>query len=61
MDVSGNQINKIPEKGILKKSYGIPIGGEKEKWADDNSQSDNNDVMSQCEQNNADGECQVRN
>ncbi|KAF2368825.1 EGF-like domain extracellular [Trinorchestia longiramus] len=58
MDVSGNSIGKIPEKGILKKSYGLLTPGEKEKWSEE-SQSDNNDVLSQCDQNQGDTECQV--
>ncbi|KAA0202340.1 hypothetical protein HAZT_HAZT001449 [Hyalella azteca] len=58
LDVSGNSIGKIPEKGILKKSYGLLTPGEKEKWSEE-SQSDNNDVLSQCDQNQGDAECQV--
>lgn len=58
LDVSGNQIGKIPEKGILKKPFGLLTPGEKEKWSEE-SQSDNNDVLSQCDQNQGDAECQV--
>ena len=58
MNLSGNIIGKIPEKGILKKPYGLLTPGEKEKWSEE-SQSDNNDVLSQCEPQQGDPECQV--
>lgn len=42
-------VNKVPEKGILKKhGYGIVLGDGKDKW---DSQSDNADVMSQSDSN----------
>ncbi|XP_071515149.1 disintegrin and metalloproteinase domain-containing protein unc-71 isoform X3 [Panulirus ornatus] len=57
IELPPNNLSKIPEKGILKKSYGLLTPAEKEKWGEE-SQSDNNDVLSQSD-NNADPECQV--
>ncbi|KAK4293306.1 hypothetical protein Pmani_033983, partial [Petrolisthes manimaculis] len=57
IELTSNNLSKIPEKGILKKSYGLLTSAEKEKWGEE-SQSDNNDVLSQSD-NNADPECQV--
>lgn len=57
IELPPNNLSKIPEKGILKKPFGLLTPGEKEKWAEE-SQSDNNDVLSQSD-NNADPECQV--
>ncbi|XP_069167754.1 disintegrin and metalloproteinase domain-containing protein 23 isoform X6 [Procambarus clarkii] len=57
IELPSNNLSKIPEKGILKKSYGLLTPAEKEKWGEE-SQSDNNDVLSQSD-NNADPECQV--
>ncbi|XP_066955424.1 uncharacterized protein [Macrobrachium rosenbergii] len=57
IELPPNNLSKIPEKGILKKSYGLLTPAEKEKWGEE-SQSDNNDALSQSD-NNADPECQV--
>lgn len=57
IELPSNNLSKIPEKGILKKSYGLLTPAEKEKWGEE-SQSDNNDVLSQSD-NNVDAECQV--
>ena len=58
IELPPNNLSKIPEKGILKKPFGLlSSSGDKEKWAEE-SQSDNNDVLSQSD-NNADPECQV--
>ncbi|XP_045138009.1 disintegrin and metalloproteinase domain-containing protein 23-like isoform X4 [Portunus trituberculatus] len=57
IELPSNNLSKIPEKGILKKSYGLLTPAEKEKWGEE-SQSDNNDVLSQSD-NNVDTECQV--
>ncbi|CAL4063957.1 unnamed protein product, partial [Meganyctiphanes norvegica] len=56
IELPPNNLSKLPEKGILKKFHGL-TPAEKEKWSEE-SQSDNNDVMSQSD-NNADPECQV--
>lgn len=53
IDLAPNNLAKLPEKGILKKhgGYGIVMPDScKEKWADD-SQSDNQDAMSQSDNN----------
>lgn len=55
IELPPNNLSKIPEKGILKKSFGLLTPSEKENWADD-SHSDNNDVISD---NNGENECQV--
>ncbi|XP_042884522.1 disintegrin and metalloproteinase domain-containing protein unc-71-like [Penaeus japonicus] len=57
IELPPNNLSKIPEKGILKKSYGLLTPAEKEKWGEE-SQSDNNDVLSQSD-NNADPDSQV--
>lgn len=53
IDLPPNNLSKLPEKGILKKP--CPYGGEscmKEKWASEgDSQSDNQEIMSQSDNN----------
>lgn len=43
IELSPNNLSKVPEKGILKRA----IRSDKEKWSDEASQSDNQDIMSQ--------------
>ncbi|XP_047110885.1 disintegrin and metalloproteinase domain-containing protein 22 isoform X1 [Schistocerca piceifrons] len=53
IDLPSNNLSKLPEKGILKKSgpYGTVMGDVcKEKWAED-SQSDNQEILSQSDNN----------
>ncbi|GLG96971.1 uncharacterized protein GBIM_03833 [Gryllus bimaculatus] len=53
IDLPPNNLSKLPEKGILKKSgpYGTVMGDVcKEKWSED-SQSDNQEIMSQSDNN----------
>lgn len=51
IDLPPNNLSKLPEKGILKKSgpYGSLLDG-KEKWSED-SQSDNQEILSQSDNN----------
>lgn len=51
IDLPPNNLSKLPEKGILKKPgpYGT-IGDGKEKWSED-SQSDNQEILSQSDNN----------
>ena len=49
IDIPPNNLSKLPEKGILKKPYGS-IGESKEKWSED-SQSDNQEILSQSDNN----------
>lgn len=53
IDLPPNNLSKLPEKGILKKP--CPYGGDtcmKEKWASEgDSQSDNQEIMSQSDNN----------
>ncbi|PSN30166.1 hypothetical protein C0J52_26155 [Blattella germanica] len=53
IDLPPNNLSKLPEKGILKKSgpYGTVMGDVcKEKWSED-SQSDNQEILSQSDNN----------
>nr|CAD7403273.1 unnamed protein product [Timema cristinae] len=55
IDIPPNNLSKLPEKGILKKSgpYGTVMGDVcpgKEKWSED-SQSDNQEILSQSDNN----------
>jgi hypothetical protein len=53
IDLPSNNLSKLPEKGILKKSgpYGTVLGDVcKEKWSED-SQSDNQEILSQSDNN----------
>ncbi|XP_021934783.1 disintegrin and metalloproteinase domain-containing protein 19 isoform X5 [Zootermopsis nevadensis] len=53
IDLPPNNLSKLPEKGILKKSgpYGTVMGDAcKEKWSED-SQSDNQEILSQSDNN----------
>ncbi|CAG2065193.1 unnamed protein product, partial [Timema podura] len=55
IDIPPNNLSKLPEKGILKKSgpYGTVMGDTcpgKEKWSED-SQSDNQEILSQSDNN----------
>ncbi|KAF8770973.1 Disintegrin and metalloproteinase like protein [Argiope bruennichi] len=43
IELSPNNLSKVPEKGILKRA----IRSDKGKWSDEASQSDNQDLMSQ--------------
>lgn len=43
IELSPNNLSKVPEKGILKRA----IRSDKEKWSDEASQSDNQEIMSQ--------------
>ncbi|XP_071043240.1 disintegrin and metalloproteinase domain-containing protein 11 isoform X3 [Parasteatoda tepidariorum] len=45
IELSPNNLSKVPEKGILKRA----IRSDKEKWSDEASQSDNQDIMSQAD------------
>lgn len=53
IDLPSNNLSKLPEKGILKKSgpYGTVVADVcKEKWSED-SQSDNQEILSQSDNN----------
>lgn len=47
IELPPNNLSKLPEKGILKNMPKAESGSDKEKWGDELSQSDNQEVLSQ--------------
>lgn len=58
IDLPPNNLSKLPEKGILKKScpYGGDVCSRGDKWCEADSQSDNQEMLSQSD-NNLGAEC----